>query len=529
MNKENIFSVLSNEIREKTLRILANKPCSFMELSRAVNVSSSKLNFHLKKMMGILVTKENGRYHLTETGRIAYGILTSVELFQDAENKIKVASIGMMIKPNDIDFNVKKALENIELTSSQGISLACLPFISISQPVSIEEIAPQFQEKAKDSGVYVSFGFFELEDEKRYYSTVLVKPDGNTETYRCLHKNVLAHTQMELGDDIVVSDTTIGKIGLACGNEFLYPELFRVLRLRGANYVVCPTYGIPEKFRQLVHSILVARAVENQMIVAFSSSGFFKEEAFAVVHSPFEEMKFSSSGEVISIRNINLKDVQKGEEIFRNLFPRRVELYRELTVRKNEFKSDIAIPFPIREVIRRYRVQFEDIVQVQEVTVFEKPLYLNVPVTYYCEGAVPLKKMHDIKWFDNFGTLDAVITKKEPIIQFLIPERLAVTPGKFYSAGFQCKSSDPIQVKGSNIFLNLSFEDINMVLSAGVEIEKVKAELFVDPKFEVVTLVPASSNIISLKMGKIFMWEWNKPKEIPLLRITLKKGNNLAD
>lgn len=523
MNKGNIFSVLSNEIREKIVRTLADEPCSFMELSRSVNASSSKLNFHLKKMKGILVTKENGRYHLTETGRIAYGILSNVELFQVAENEIKVASIGMVIKPNDIDFNVKRALENIDLMSSQGVSFTCLPFVSITQPTSIREIVPQFQDKAKDLGIYISFGFFQLEDEKRYHSTVLVKPDGNIEAYKCLHKNMVAHTETEVGDNIVVSHTKIGKIGLTCGNEFLYPELFRVLRLRGANYVTCPTFAISEKFRQLVHSILVARAVENQIIVALSASGFFKEETFAVVHSPYEEMKFSSSAEGISIRSVNLNDVQSGEEIFRNFFLGRVEPARELTVKKNELELDTALPFPIREVTRRYRVRSEDFVQIQEVTVFEKPLYLNIPVTRYCEGALPLKKMRDIKWFDNLGTLDGVITKKKPIVHFLVPNRLAITSGKFYSVGFQCKSSEPVEVKGSNIFLNLSFEDWNTFLSAGFELGKVTTELYIDPKFEAVKAIPSYSNVISLKTGKTFIWQWDKPREIPSLRIKLRK------
>ena len=76
------------------------------------------------------------------------------------------------------------------------------------------------------------------------------------------------------GDDIVVLDTPLGKLGLAICYDIRFPELFRRLQLKGAEIIALPAaFTVPTG---LAHwDILVrARAIENQLyMVAAAQTG----------------------------------------------------------------------------------------------------------------------------------------------------------------------------------------------------------------------------------------------------------------
>ena len=79
MRKTNIFSLLSNEIRQKIINELSKEPLAFAELSRYLNIPSNKLDFHLKKMRGVLVSKRGKKYYLTDMGEAFSKIIQSFE------------------------------------------------------------------------------------------------------------------------------------------------------------------------------------------------------------------------------------------------------------------------------------------------------------------------------------------------------------------------------------------------------------------------------------------------------------------
>ncbi|MCD6409606.1 MAG: helix-turn-helix transcriptional regulator [Candidatus Verstraetearchaeota archaeon] len=77
MPADEVFEAISHPLRIKVLKLLAAKPRSFSELKRELGVESSgKLDFHLKKMEGLVALDEEGKYTLTKEG---YAALQAVE------------------------------------------------------------------------------------------------------------------------------------------------------------------------------------------------------------------------------------------------------------------------------------------------------------------------------------------------------------------------------------------------------------------------------------------------------------------
>lgn len=77
-SEDDVFDALSNEIRRKIIVLLAERPRSYAELMKELNLDSPALAFHLKKL-GSLIQKDNGNYTLTELGKKAYALLQQLK------------------------------------------------------------------------------------------------------------------------------------------------------------------------------------------------------------------------------------------------------------------------------------------------------------------------------------------------------------------------------------------------------------------------------------------------------------------
>ncbi|TRM82641.1 transcriptional regulator, partial [Sulfolobus sp. F3] len=73
-----IFEAVSNEIRRKIIKLLQT-PRSFSELCERLNLESSALAFHLKKLDGLITKDDKGNYVLTELGKKALSIVNMIE------------------------------------------------------------------------------------------------------------------------------------------------------------------------------------------------------------------------------------------------------------------------------------------------------------------------------------------------------------------------------------------------------------------------------------------------------------------
>ncbi len=71
-NSEKLFDAISHPLRIKILEELSRKPMGFAELKRKLGITSSgKLDFHLKKLNGLVTVNSYGKYTLTSRGYAA--------------------------------------------------------------------------------------------------------------------------------------------------------------------------------------------------------------------------------------------------------------------------------------------------------------------------------------------------------------------------------------------------------------------------------------------------------------------------
>ncbi|MHA1903859.1 MAG: ArsR/SmtB family transcription factor [Candidatus Thorarchaeota archaeon] len=69
MTSDEVFEAISHPMRIEILRLLAKRPIRFADLKRKLRIKSSgQLDFHLKKMVGVVTTDKNGNYTLNERG-----------------------------------------------------------------------------------------------------------------------------------------------------------------------------------------------------------------------------------------------------------------------------------------------------------------------------------------------------------------------------------------------------------------------------------------------------------------------------
>ncbi len=143
-----------------------------------------------------------------------------------------------------------------------------LPFLSFTEGREASELA-DFAAVARRKKFHLVLSLAERDSDGRLRCTaLLIDPSGRIAgRYRKSHRIDL-DPDFVPGDELPVFDTAFGRIGVALTSDFYFPEVFEVLRLRGAEVLVWADY--PERFRD--HSawpaLLYARAVDSHAFLA---------------------------------------------------------------------------------------------------------------------------------------------------------------------------------------------------------------------------------------------------------------------
>ena len=69
------------------------------------------------------------------------------------------------------------------------------------------------------------------------------------------------------GEEVVVAETAFGKVGLSVCYDLRFPELYREMATRGADWIALPSAFAPETGKAHWEVLLRARAIENQAFV----------------------------------------------------------------------------------------------------------------------------------------------------------------------------------------------------------------------------------------------------------------------
>ena len=264
--------------------------------------------------------------------------------------KIKVAAIQMDPKLLDVEYNTEHSLELIDQAISEGAKVIVLPelantgyaFESTEEALKVAEIAPggptvsAWEEKAMENKIYIVGGFAEKSGFRVYNSSVLVGPHGYIGTYRKLHlfdkeKEIFAPGNLDLW---VYHGTDGINIGMMICFDWVFPEVARVLALKGADIITHPA-NLVLPYAQRAMPI---RAIENRVFtVTANRVGFERGIAFtgqSLIINPLGKVlkKANKDKEAILVEEIDLslaKDKNMTER--NNLFEdRRPKYYRKL-------------------------------------------------------------------------------------------------------------------------------------------------------------------------------------------------------
>jgi len=115
----------------------------------------------------------------------------------------------------------------------------------------------------------------ELSEKARatiYNTAVFIGPDGLIGKYRKMylptHSVFEEKRHFRSGNQIAVFDTPLGKIGLCICYDIFFPEVARMVRLQGAELIVCISAS-PAVRRSYFEILTAARAIENTAFLAY--------------------------------------------------------------------------------------------------------------------------------------------------------------------------------------------------------------------------------------------------------------------
>jgi len=139
-------------------------------------------------------------------------------------------------------------------------------FRSIAQPLDGGYVG-KAREFAAKNGTHIVFGFTECADEGCFNSAALIDDSGGIRG--CYHKtHLLDHDTVYLpGDSLPVWETPFGMLGIMICADRRWPETARTLRIRGAELIMNPTYGMWHLDNEWW---MRTRSYENELFICFT-------------------------------------------------------------------------------------------------------------------------------------------------------------------------------------------------------------------------------------------------------------------
>lgn len=202
------------------------------------------------------------------------------------QEKVNVALAQISCKAGDKKHNINIMKKNIKQAKEKGANIVIFPELSLTgylnRDIAYELAEPipgpsihSMEEIAKKESIYIVFGMPEQSEKAHavlYNTAVFLGPDGIIGKYRKMH--LPTHSVFEekryfrLGYEAPVFETEIGKMGLTICYDIFFPEIFRLLRLKGSQLIICISAS-PAVRSRFFEVFTAARALENTVFLAY--------------------------------------------------------------------------------------------------------------------------------------------------------------------------------------------------------------------------------------------------------------------
>ncbi len=225
------------------------------------------------------------------------------EEYREYEDTVSLGCVNYSSIWNDKAASLAKVKRLITEAAGQGINILAFPELSLSGYEANEDntmhkefaetipgpVTEEIAELTRKFDIYVVLGMPERsadDAESCYISCPLIGPEGLIGTYRKLHLGTPPMFKESLcftgGNNVPVFATRYGPIGIQiCADFWVFPELSRILMLKGARIIINCTASMTLPGRPFyITSMTAARATEN-MVYAASANLVGKENSLS--------------------------------------------------------------------------------------------------------------------------------------------------------------------------------------------------------------------------------------------------------
>ncbi len=199
---------------------------------------------------------------------------------------VSVALAQISCKVGDKNYNIRKIERYIKKAKKKQANLIVFPELALTGYVcrdlvyELAEPVPgpsvhQLEAIAKKENIHIVLGMLEKSSKAKavlHNTAVLIGPEGFIGKYQKMY--LPTHSVFEEkryfrgGYQTPVFDTSVGKVGLIICYDVYFPEITRLLRLKGAQLVICISAS-PSVRRGFFEVLTTARSLENTMFLAY--------------------------------------------------------------------------------------------------------------------------------------------------------------------------------------------------------------------------------------------------------------------
>ena len=272
---------------------------------------------------------------------------------------VNVAAVQMDIAWLDPEKNIERMLTFIDqITSAGPVDLIVFPELANTGYVKsfdssfgiaylqAAETVPgpttdALSASAREHGIHIVVGICQLHPkipETIYNSSILIGPSGDIlGTYHKMHLAFEEKHYFFPGNTVEVFNTDLGCLGLVICYDLVFPELARVLALKGAE-IICACFNAPRRepfVPRFLEYLAVTRANENKnFVIACNRVGveddlvFYGRSAIAAPRNENADILTQSIGEAEEVLYASLERRVFLEGRAKNMFKdRRPEMY----------------------------------------------------------------------------------------------------------------------------------------------------------------------------------------------------------
>jgi predicted amidohydrolase len=258
------------------------------------------------------------------------------------DRTLQAAAIQFNISLGHIDANFDTATTALKRVANQGAKLVVLPemwscgydYRNLAELAGeTPRVLKEFQKECRKLGLVTVGSLPELADGIIYNTAYVIDKGELVGSYRKLH---LFSTMREdqflgAGNQSLVAETSVGRLGIAICYDLRFPELFRKLALEGAE-IVCLPAEWPKPRQEHWKTLLRARAIENQLfVIAANCCGMQGKIDFfglSQLISPLGNvLEMAGEKDTELVANFDFSEMKKYREQIKILVDRRADIY----------------------------------------------------------------------------------------------------------------------------------------------------------------------------------------------------------